>query len=145
MNPHLIRSLGLVSVLLAVVASGWAADRAGREPQPLVPGPVVRLVIDHPSLAGYLHPEVAGRVPLIISDHLLAVDIKLSKFGQPVRIVHDSEVGSRPHLRFLSFQVDGRRAKVTIEYKVEGVQSVFILEQGSNGWWKVVDATATER
>lgn len=144
MHIHLVRSVGLAGIMLTLLAPGWAADPPSQPPQPLVPGPVVRLVIDHPALAVYLHPEVAGRVPLIISDNLLAADIKLSKFGQPVRIVHDLEVGAQPHIRFLSFQVDGRRAKATIEYKVEGVQAVFILEQRSSGWWKVVNATATE-
>jgi len=32
---------------------------------------VLKLIIDHPALAPYLHPEVTGRVPLIVSDHLL--------------------------------------------------------------------------
>lgn len=132
-----IRFLGIV---LAVVASGWALGASTQPSHQLVPRAVLKLIIDHPALAGYLHPEVAGRVPLVISDHLLAPGVTPSKFGQPVRIVRDREVGSQPHIRFLSFEVEGSRANAVIEYKVEGMEAVFILESTSAGWWKVVDA-----
>jgi len=102
------------------------------------------LIVDHPTLAPYLHPEVAGRVPLAVSDHLLAPGVTPSKFGQPLRIVHDRDVGAQPHLRIMSFELDGSRAKAVVEYRVEGVRAVFDLRGNSNGWWTVVDARVTE-
>ena len=135
----------LLGVLLAVVASGWASGVSAQATQELVPRAVLKLIIDHPALARYLHPEVGGRVPLVISDHLLAPGVTPSKFGQPVRVVPDREVGSQPHIRFLSFEVAGSRAKALIQYKVEGVEAVFNLESTSPGWWTVVDAKVTER
>ncbi len=138
-NRHVIQ-FGLVGILGAVVVSGWALGAPGQQSQQLIPRAVLKLVIDHPALAGYLHPEVAGRVPLVISDHLLAPGVTPSKFGQPVRILSDREVGSQPHIRFQSLEVEGSQAKTVIEYKVEGVEAVFILESTSSGWWKVVDA-----
>src|SRR6266481_5158220 len=116
------------------------AIAAFQQPQPLLPRPVLKLIVEHPVLAPYLHPEIAGRVPLVVSDHLLEPGVTPSRFGQPLRIVPDREVGTKPHLRILSFDVDGSRARAVVEYKVEGVQAVFDLRRDSKGWWTVVDA-----
>jgi hypothetical protein len=138
-NRNVIQS-GLLAVLAAVAASGWAVRASGQESRQLIPRAVLKLIIDHPALAGYLHPEAAGRVPLVISDHLLAPGVTPSKFGQPVRILGDREVGSQPHLRFQSFELRGARAKTVVEYKVEGVEAIFTLESTASGWWSVADA-----
>ena len=143
-SRHVMQS-GLLAVLVAVAASGWAVRASGQLSQQLVPRAVLKLIIDHPALAGYLHPEVAGRVPLVVSDHLLAPGVTPSKFGQPVRILGDREVGSQPHIRFQSFEVQGTRAKTMVEYKVEGVQAVFNLESTASGWWSVVDVKVAKR
>jgi len=111
---------------------------------PRVPRPVLKLIVEHPALAPYLHPEVPGRVPLVVSDHLLEPGVTPSRFGQPLRIVQDRDVGTQPHLRISSFEVDRSRAKAVVEYRVEGVRAVFDLRRNSNGWWTVVDAKVTE-
>src|SRR6266446_6518035 len=143
-SRHVMQS-GLLAVLVAVAASGWAVRASGQLSQQFVPRAVLKLTIDHPALAAYLHPEAAGRVPLVISDHLLAPGVTPSKFGQPVRILGDREVGSQPHIRFQSFEVQGTRAKTMVEYKVEGVQAVFNLESTASGWWSVVDVKVAKR
>jgi hypothetical protein len=102
------------------------------------------LIVEHPALGPYLHPERVGRLPLVVSDHLLEPGITPSRFGQPLQIAHDRNVGTQPHLRILSFAVDGSRAKAVVEYRVEGVEAVFNLRRDSKGWWTVVDATVAE-
>jgi hypothetical protein len=114
-----------------------------QQPLPLLPRPALKLIVEHPALAPYFHPEIAGRVPLLVSDHLLEPGVTPSRFGQPLRIVPDREVGTKPHLRILSFDVDGYRATAVVEYKVEGVQAVFDLRHDTKGWWTVVDAKVT--
>src|SRR5256712_13968369 len=111
-----------------------------QQPQPLLPRPALKLIVEHPALAPYLHPEIAGRLPLVVSDHLLEPGVTPSRFGQPLRIVPDREVGTKPHLRILSFEVDGSRAKAVVEYRVEGVRIEFDLRSNSHGWWTVADA-----
>src|SRR3989441_636556 len=106
----------------------------------LMPRPVLKLIVEHPVLAPYLHPEAPGRVPLLVSDHLLEPGVTPSRFGQPLRIVPDRELGTEPHLRILSFDVDGSRAKAVVEYRVEGVRIEFDLRSNSHGWWTVADA-----
>ena len=71
----------------------------------LMPRPVLKLIVEHPVLAPYLHPEAPGRVPLLVSDHLLGPGVTPSRFGQPLRIVPDREVGTEPHRKGV---VDGR-------------------------------------
>jgi len=138
-NRQVIQS-GLLAVLVAVAASGWVPRASGQQGQQLVPRAVLKLIIGDPALVGYLHPEIAGRVPLVISDHLLAPGVTPSKFGQPVRILRDREVGSQPHIRFQSFEVQGAQARTVIEYKAESLEMVFTLESTASGWWRVVDA-----
>jgi hypothetical protein len=133
----------LLIFTVAVTGQVLTAAAPLQQAQPLVPRPVLKLIVDDPALAPYLHPEVVGRVPLIVSDHLLEPGVTPSKFGQPLRIVHDRDVGTQPHLRVLSFEVDGSQAKAVVEYRVEGVQAVFDLRQ-SKGWWTVVGAKVTE-
>src|SRR6266480_7102646 len=125
---------------VAVVGRLRTAAALLQQSQALVPRPVLKLIVDHPALAPYLHPDVVGRVPLVVSDHLLEPGVTPSKFGRPLQIVPDREVGTRPHLRILSLEVDGSRVKALIEYRVEGVQAVFDLRRDSKGWWTVADA-----
>jgi len=140
MKSRHVTQIGSLGLLLVALAPGRISGASAQQSQPLIPRAVLKLIIEHPALAGYLHPEVAGRVPLVISDHLLAPGVTPSQFGRPVRILSDREVGSQPHLRFESFKVKGSRGKAVIEYKVEGVEAVFDLESTSPGWWKVLDA-----
>ena len=115
-----------------------------QQQQPLLPRPALKLIVEHPVLAPYLHPEAAGRVPLVVSDHLLEPGVTPSRFGQPLRIVQDRDVGTQPHLRISSFEVDGSRAKAVVEYRAEGVEAVFNLRRDSKAWWTVVDAEVSE-
>jgi len=141
-----IRHAVLALLAIASTLASWpsASGASGSQMVPLVPRAVLKLIIEHPALAKYLHPEIEGRVPLVISDHLLESGVTPSKFGKPVRILGDREVGRLPHLRFTSFEVEGARATARVEYKVEGVEAVFILESSASGWWKVVDARVAE-
>jgi len=115
-----------------------------QQQQPLLPRPALKLIVEHPVLAPYLHPEAAGRVPLVVSDHLLEPGVTPSRFGQPLRIVQDRDVGTQRHLRISSFEVDGSRAKAVVEYRAEGVEAVFNLRRDSKRWWTVVDAEVSE-
>jgi len=84
-------------------------------------------------------------VPLVVSDHLLEPGVTPAKFGQPLQIVPDQEVGTRPHLRIVMFELNGSHAKAVVEYAVEGLQAVFELRRDAKGWWTVADAKVGER
>ena len=112
-----------------------------QQPQALLPRPVLKLIVEHPALAPYIHPEIPGRVPLVVSDHLLEPGVTPTRFGQPLRIVPEREVGTKPHLRILSFDLEGSGAKAVVEYRVEGVRAAFDLKRDAKGWWTVVHAS----
>lgn len=139
MNGHRVVMFGLVGLSLAVVAVGRPSVAFGQQNQQPVPRAVLKLIIQHPALDRYLNPAVTGPSPLVVSDHLLAPGITPSRFGEPIRIVDDREVGSLSHLRFRSFEVSGARAKAVVEYKAKGVEATFLLEN-NGGWWSVIDA-----
>lgn len=116
-----------------------------RQSPPLVPRSVLKLIIDHPGLASHFHPETRGRVPLVVSDHLLAEGVTPSKFGQPLRILADTAMGARPHLRFRRFEIQGNVAHAVVEYRVEGVEASFTLRRTDSEWWSIVEAKVSER
>ena len=70
---------------------------------------MVKLIIGDPALAGYLHPERQGRVPLLISDHLIA-GRRHAVLRRPAGcgFTSDAELKSLPHVRFTDFQTDRR-------------------------------------
>src|SRR3954451_7151053 len=98
---------------------------------------VVKLIIGDPAVAAYLHPERPGRLPLLISDHLVADGVTPSFSSQPVRFISDGELKSLPHLRFSSFELTGDQAEAAVDYEVERVRVLFTLRNQS-GWWSVV-------
>lgn len=132
-----------IMVFLAALLATLRAE--GQQSQPLVPRSVLKLIIDHTGLASHFHPEARGRVPLVVSDHLLAEGVTPSKFGHPVLILADSAVRARPYLRFKSFQVQRNLAHAVVEYRVEGVEASFTLSRTDSGWWTIVDAVVSAR
>src|SRR3954468_2893958 len=103
---------------------------------------VVKLIIGDPALAGYLHPERPGRLPLLISDHLVADGVTPSFSGQPVRFMTDMELKSLPHIRFASFDLTSDGAETSVDYAAEQVRVVFTLRNRS-GWWSVLKSQVT--
>jgi hypothetical protein len=144
----------MVGYPMRLVRLGWflfvlficfvSANVSAEESTLLIPAEVVRLAIDHPKLAVFLHPEVPERVPLVISEHLLKPGIRLRKFSKPVLIVSDSIANTRPSIRFLSFEKKKNEYLVILEYNVQGVTAAFFLTRGVNNVWKLTKAQVVE-
>ncbi|GEM_PF-7100674 len=142
-KPHAL------SIFLLVAASSlssfvYSADADGKAEKSLIPEAVVTAVINSPRLATFLHPDAPDRVPLILSDEHVDAGMKLIKFSHPVLILPEKEIGSKPHLRFLEYRLDGENAKVIFEYQVEGLNADFDLSQGKKGEWKITKEVITE-
>ncbi|HEY7169789.1 MAG TPA: hypothetical protein VH417_03020 [Vicinamibacterales bacterium] len=125
-----VRWLALAALVTTPLRAAAAPDAAAG----IIDRAVVKLIIEDPSLARYLE----SRVPLLVSDHLLASGMTPSRFGKPVRILSDDELEAQPHLRFTSFEVSGDVANATVEYAAEHVRATFVLRHSSSGWWTVV-------
>jgi hypothetical protein len=135
----------LRAVVFAIVAVALARSplvAAPADAAPPVSRAVVKLIIGDPAFAAYLHPERPGRLPLLISDHLVADGVTPSFSGQPVRFMPDRELKSLPHIRFASFDLTSDGAETSVDYAAEQVRVVFTLRNRS-GWWSVLKSQVT--
>lgn len=99
---------------------------------------IVQLVIDLPELQSYYHDDtVTSRKPLIIlKNEILAREISLSKFGEPVKFADCDELKEtkKPYLEFTTLEVKENEATVVFRYRVEGVEGRLTLNKQSNNW-----------
>ncbi|EMI61263.1 hypothetical protein LEP1GSC072_1806, partial [Leptospira noguchii str. Bonito] len=136
----------IFSLIFLILIANLTSHQTSQSSQiNLVTKSIVSLVINHSEIVKFLHPKAKGRLPLILSDHLLESNIKLSKFEKSVQILSDIEIGSRPHIRFLSFQTNGRHAKTTIEYQIEGLNATFYFKLGKNETWNITKTIIKEK
>jgi hypothetical protein len=108
------------------------AFASGKKPAKMKTGypkeAIVQAIIDHEKLQPYLHPEVDGRVPLVISDRIIGLHLELKKFDKKVQLVSDKNT-TGAFLRFTTFDCkSGNYCNIVFEYPIEGVK-------GSTGVW----------
>jgi hypothetical protein len=99
-----------------------------------VPKEVVSIVLDHPSVEKYLHPELPDRVPVILSTWLIESCEGIRKFGRPVLALPDKDIGNRPHFRFTKSHVQKNFAEVYFEYVAEGMHGFARVRRVGNQW-----------
>jgi hypothetical protein len=106
---------------------------------------VLQALLDGPALDGYLHPEVKGRIPLILlANGFVSPPPVLTAGGAPVRILPRDRIGKRPFLEVTSLEIDGASAAVGISYAVEGLVGRVHLRR-YEGVWHVVRTSAAEK
>jgi hypothetical protein len=110
-----------------------------------VPAEILAMAIDADCLQPYLHPEIEGRVPLVMADHFVAPGFSASKFGVPVKVVDEQEAQAGAYLKITWFLQHGALARVDLIYEVEGITAVVNFDQDSAGRWQVADCYVTER
>jgi len=100
-----------------------------------VPTAIVEQVINHPDVQQFLHPDVPGRVPLVLSSHLLDPRLSLRKFGKPVRVVPDAHLKKGlAYLRFTRFTLKQNVVTVEVRYSVEGMGGRFSFQRDGTLW-----------
>ena len=95
-----------------------------------------KMILDHPDLQQYLHPDLQQRVPLRVkSNDELGVNLSIEKFGKPVLFV-DTVVSTRnvPMLEVVLFEVSGDLVSFKILYAIEGVTIKGVLDKISGQW-----------
>jgi len=102
----------------------------------MLPGEIVGLVLNHRSVEQYLHPDEPGRLPVLVSTHLV-YSVPLEKYGHPVRFLSDEELIGKPHLRFTSVwaEDDGATYGAEFEYESEGMVGSMTAERQADGSW----------
>ena len=95
---------------------------------------IIQAILDHKQLQQYFHPEIPGRVPLVLSNHGIPRRLKLKKFNKDVLIVADRKIKGA-YLRFTLFDCkNGNYCNIAFEYpieKVTGGTGVYISSDGS--------------
>jgi len=94
---------------------------------------IVGLIINHEELERYFHPEVMGRMPLIIAtNRLLSLDIGLEKFNRSVEFVESGD--TKPHIEFTRFEKQKNTVNFKLVYDVEGVSMMGMAVKELGRW-----------
>lgn len=110
---------------------------------------ICQLALDVDQLQKYYHPEVEGRVPVIMLENPYCGHRtpSLKKFDKPVLVLSREEIEKRHIEAYITVErTDFRQstAKLLIEYPVEGL-IVVIEYQKKDSKWLVTNHWAAER
>lgn len=107
---------------------------------------VLQTVLDLPALEGYFHPTQPQRRPLrVLKNNVVAENVQLSKFGEPVQLITPDEARQKetPYFEFTQADLQGSQATVAFRYAVEGIRGKVRLER--DGSWKAVSHEIVEQ
>jgi hypothetical protein len=108
--------------------------------QGIIPNEVVKQILKHPRLTAFFHPEIKGRVPIVIQSNFVDPNIKIIMYEKPVVVIPDSKKQLITNI-YMSFFEDG---KVSISYPVEGLKGVFKFIPDTKGSWVLEEANVWE-
>lgn len=102
---------------------------------------IVSAVLAHPEVSKYLHPEVPGRVPVVVrlAAPYESEALRVEAFGQAVRAAKSEQPGAVS----LKVAATGAACRVDVKYRPEGIFGHVDLAL-VDGAWKVTDATIYE-
>ncbi len=96
----------------------------------MIPDEVVKQILQHPKLTAFFHPEVEGRLPIVIQSFFVNPNIKLLLYDKPVVVVPDSKKQITTNI-YMSFFENGH---VSITYPVEGIKGTFQFALVQKTW-----------
>ena len=135
----------LFNVILQTIIFLIIGCRSSNNSYLYIPANIVEQVIDYKDIQQFFHPEIKGRIPLLISNNLVDPNISLTKFGEKVKILPESEIKQDAFIKFDSFEVSGNSAVVKILYGIEGISAEFKFEKVSKEKWNLKQAKIYER
>lgn len=97
---------------------------------------ILDMIIDHQEIQNYLHPEVEGRIPLVIKcTDSLGTDLSIEKFGKPVKLFNSlNQIENSPYFEVISFEFDSKNALFEIDYAIEGITIKGVMEKKNSKW-----------
>ncbi len=121
---------------LTACAAGGGRDKKGAALEGDGKEIVFKLIIDHPDLQQYFHPELTGRIPLKVkSADLAAAGPKIEKFGKPVEFFSSSApLADAPYLEVISLHMESGRAVFELFYAEEGVSIKGVMLKQDGQW-----------
>ena len=106
---------------------------------------ILAAVLTHEQFAMYLHPDVPGRVPVIVSGAARPNAVSLELHGAAVISQPPEKLAAeQAFVDIERWSVEGDRANVVLAYEIEGVGASFRLEREASGRWVVTSADVAE-
>ena len=106
---------------------------------------ILEAILTDDRFAMYLHPDVAGRVPVVVSGAARPEDVSLELHGAAVLTEPpESLTPEQAFVDITGWSVEDDRANVTLEYEIEGVAASFALQHEPSGRWVVTSADVAE-
>lgn len=134
----------ILFILMAFLAYSGTVTSQTEEDKKII----LQKCIDLPQLQEYYHTDIhPERIPLIVENNGKVPVVSLSKFGQQVKFLTESELeagGKDAYLNFVRFEISGSTATIMYKYAVEGVMITVLLKK-SNGSWEITESKLTER
>ena len=105
---------------------------------------ILELVLTHPDLKQYFHPELKGRVPVkILRSADFGEDVSLSLLGEEVLIVDDRLSEDDPVFEIVTFNLSDDAVELRLNYRIEGVGVEASLKKDA-GEWHITEYEAYE-
>ena len=131
-----LRSVALSAVLLLACQGDAQPETEGRTAVPNASQEdmtaVVQAVLDAPALQPYFHPEVAGRVPLVLVTRLDVNGLRM--FDAPVRVT-DATPSDGAYLEITDARPVSNGWAIAVSYPVEGITGRFEVARDEQGRW----------
>ncbi len=82
-----------------------------------------KMILDHPDLQAYLHPEKPGRVPLVLKgESQLIQGLSHKKFQKPVQTLSNSDATpATPYFQVEMFAETKMQIQFALNYEAEGI------------------------
>lgn len=106
---------------------------------------ILEAILTDDRFAMYLHPDVAGRVPVVVSGTARPEVVSLELHGAAVESRPPEDVApEQAFVDITAWTVEGDRASVRLAYAIEGVAASFALQHEPSGRWIVTSANVAE-
>lgn len=136
---HNTRNLFILIVLLLSSFSGWSCIQSDNDKNENLQlseiklDELFQLAIDQPALQEFFHAEMESRKVLSITGEHVPADIRLIKYGQPVKIV-SSSTQCENCITFDVAYITDTTARFEMDYKIEGVRCLMEFELDDDTW-----------
>lgn len=98
---------------------------------------VLKMILSHPDLQMFLHPEVAGRIPVkVMGDSQFNNDLQIVMFGEQVQFVAPGvDTEAVPVWEIVDFTRSGNGVfRFMLRYAIEGVRVEGAIKRSGSSW-----------
>lgn len=103
---------------------------------------IIEMIINYPEFKMYLHPEVPGRVPVVLMKNDIATgEFSIKCCGRRVEYISEKDsafIKSRNYIKFTEYKfISSSELNVGFSYPIEGIRCEVNLKKDSK--WKIIN------